>query len=392
MLAEFVGVQVSEPTARRLTERAGAAAVAVHEAERERLEREAPPPPAGPERLLLCTDGAFVPLRGGLWAEVKTLAIGEVTRLPARKAGAPAAAKEGEETAGCQDLSYFSRLAEVERFTADAYVEVYRRGVESAGEVGAASDGAEWCQSFFDFHRPDARRILDFPHAGERVGEVGRICFGEEGESVREWTETHLHALKHEGPPPVLQVIAGLAAEHPQEKKVAENLAYLQRREEQMQYPQLREAGWPIGSGIVESANKLVVEARLKGPGMHWARAHVNSMLALRNGECNGRWEETWRLASQHQRRQRDGRLRRGARPTLPERANPGAASPGGEVSGRPGGVANQNGPGSMLTVLPDRTPPAAERTSPPQTRRPHPWRRYNPGWLSPRSRQRART
>jgi hypothetical protein len=35
-----------------------------------------------------------------------------------------------------------------------------------------------------------------------------------------------------------------------------------------MQYPTYQEAGWPIGSGSVESANKLVVEARLKGVGM----------------------------------------------------------------------------------------------------------------------------
>ena len=35
-----------------------------------------------------------------------------------------------------------------------------------------------------------------------------------------------------------------------------------------MQYPTYQEAGWPIGSGSVESANKLVVEARLKGAGM----------------------------------------------------------------------------------------------------------------------------
>ena len=29
-----------------------------------------------------------------------------------------------------------------------------------------------------------------------------------------------------------------------------------------MQYSQFREQGWPIGSGMVESANKNVVEAR----------------------------------------------------------------------------------------------------------------------------------
>ena len=36
-----------------------------------------------------------------------------------------------------------------------------------------------------------------------------------------------------------------------------------------------------IGSGATESANKVVVEARLKGPGMHWASFHLNPMLAF---------------------------------------------------------------------------------------------------------------
>jgi hypothetical protein len=44
----------------------------------------------------------------------------------------------------------------------------------------------------------------------------------------------------------------------------------------------------------VESGNKLVVEARLKGSGMHWAEGHVNSMLAIRNIICSDRWKEEW--------------------------------------------------------------------------------------------------
>ena len=45
---------------------------------------------------------------------------------------------------------------------------------------------------------------------------------------------------------------------------------------------------------MVESANKLVVEARLKGSGMHWAREHGNPMVALRTIACSDRWEEAW--------------------------------------------------------------------------------------------------
>ncbi|HLX57377.1 MAG TPA: hypothetical protein VKR83_10155 [Ktedonobacteraceae bacterium] len=75
-----------------------------------------------------------------------------------------------------------------------------------------------------------------------------------------------------------------------------------------MQYPTYQEAGWPIGSGMVESANKLVVEARLKGAGMHWERQHVNLMLVLRNAVCNHRWQETWHASTaqrQHERARR---------------------------------------------------------------------------------------
>ena len=47
----------------------------------------------------------------------------------------------------------------------------------------------------------------------------------------------------------------------------------------------------------MESANKLVVEARLKGAGRHWERAHVNRMLVLRNAVCNQRWQEVWQAS-----------------------------------------------------------------------------------------------
>jgi acyl-CoA synthetase (AMP-forming)/AMP-acid ligase II len=86
--------------------------------------------------------------------------------------------------------------------------------------------------------------------------------------------------------------------------QLGQRLAYLDKRVAQMQYPRFREQGWPIGSGSGESANKLVVEERLKGPGMHWAVENVNPMLALRNAVCNDRWEESWAVIEGEQRRQ----------------------------------------------------------------------------------------
>jgi hypothetical protein len=86
--------------------------------------------------------------------------------------------------------------------------------------------------------------------------------------------------------------------------------AYLATRQAQIHYQRFIAAGYPIGSGCVESANKLIVEARLKGAGMHWARANVDPLLALRCLLANGRWAEAWPALW--------GRLRRPPRPTPP--------------------------------------------------------------------------
>jgi hypothetical protein len=80
MLAAFTHVLVSDDVARDRTEAAGAAQVALQTAEVERLERETPPAPVGPDTLreYLSADGAMVSLVGGSWAEVKSVIIGEV--------------------------------------------------------------------------------------------------------------------------------------------------------------------------------------------------------------------------------------------------------------------------------------------------------------------------
>ena len=77
-------------------------------------------------------------------------------------------------------------------------------------------------------------------------------------------------------------------------KAVKGSLEYLEKRRGQIRYAEFHAEGYPIGSGAVESANKLVVEARLKGSGMHWARKNVDPMLALRTVVCSERWGEVW--------------------------------------------------------------------------------------------------
>jgi hypothetical protein len=295
LLKDMLGVQISPAQVRRTTEAAGAAYVAVQTQEAERIQREASEAPAGAKKMILSVDGALIPLRGGEWAEVKSLVVGEVP---------PAVLEKGEWVVHSRDLSYFSRLTNAEQFEQLSLVELHRRGVENAGAVGAVMDGAEWEQGFVDYHCPQAVRILDFPHAGQRIGQVGAVLWGESSSQTQQWTSERLHQLKHQGPQAILKELRELKVQYPGDAVLAENLGYLEKRQAQMQYPEFQAQGWPIGSGIVESGNKLVVEARLKGAGMHWERANVDPMLGLRNIVCSDRWIEEWPVIANQLRQQ----------------------------------------------------------------------------------------
>jgi hypothetical protein len=294
LLQDLLGIQVSKATVGRAILATGEAALAVCEGEVERLTQEAPQAPAGAEKQALSGDGAFVHLVGGEWAEVKTVALGEVTRN-----------KRGEVCT--QQLSYFSRLSDAASFEHAALVETHRRGLERATAACAVQDGAEWLQALVDYHRADAVRILDFAHAAEYIHEIGQMVRTAGGRLPATWLEGVLHRLKHQGPQWVLTHLTWLTTRYPS-SEVQEKLTYLQKREAHMQYPTYREAGWPIGSGSVESANKLVVEARLKGAGMRWGRQNVNRMLVLRNAVCNRQWHETWETSVAHRRAIRTNR------------------------------------------------------------------------------------
>jgi hypothetical protein len=301
MVERLLGVQTNEETVRCLSEQIGKWMEEAQTAELEEEDKEDQQDYL--QRCAFSTDGAMIPLTHKQWAETRTLAIGE----PVERRSA-----SGKREIHVIRLSYFSRLADASTFTDLAQVEMRRRGVYKAKQASATMDGADWCQTFTDMHRPDAVRILDFPHGSEHINELLDALRKADCHFPDAMLERCLHVLKHRGPRPLLRMADRLPDHLAQKEEVRAQLNYLCKREALMQYPQFQRDGWPIGSGMVESANKNVVETRLKGPGMHWERKNVNPMLALRNAVCNERWQEMWRKAFRQYQRQEA--LRRTAR------------------------------------------------------------------------------
>lgn len=320
LLGEVTGVQVSEPTARRQTEMAGAAyeqwqneqadqlcakkprrnhgrlgaqtpgkdqQKAVLESKRRKSEK-------AEEKLLLSSDGSMIPLVGGEYVEAKTLVIGRV------QSKEKASKQRPDQQVETVDLSYFSRVTDAETFGRLSIVETERRGISLASHVCAVQDGAEWIQGFVDLHAKDAVRILDFAHARGYLAEIAELVREAGTKLPSDWLESQCHDLKHQGPTTVLKEVGLLLQKHPNMPDLQTKVNYLRKREQQMQYPLYQQWGWPLGSGSVESSHKSVLQARLKGAGMRWERSHVNPMLALRTQVCHDRWDEAWVQTAEH--------------------------------------------------------------------------------------------
>lgn len=311
---------------RRETEAVGATALALAEREVEHLEQECPLPPVAPDRLVVSVDGAMVPLRGGEWAEMKLLSVGEPACCPT-PAGAepPVPGSPGGRT---QQLSYFARLDDAETFGRQALGELHRRGLETAGAVAAVQDGAVWLQGFgfMDFHRPDALRASwtgPMPRSGSQ-----------------RWPNSSSASTPHARAGPPTACATGSGAKAPaggwlavvacwerHQPALRADATSLRERQAHLQYPVFREHGWPVGSGPAQSGHTTVLQARLKRAGMQWAREQVNPLLALRVLECNGRWtaegpalfrEHRVRGLRQHRARQHTRWLARRTEPVPP--------------------------------------------------------------------------
>jgi hypothetical protein len=306
------------------------------------------------------------------------------------------------------DLSYFSRVAECHAFTAKATLEVVRRGTLTAGRVAGVADGAVWEETFFDVHRHDAVRILDWCHGVGYLAKCAQALYGADTKENHAWLAVQRETLLHGDPEVVLAKLRGLQEEltaqagegppPPALGVLTESLDYLTKRAAMLRYAEFRAMGYPIGSGIVESANKLVVEARLKGAGMHWAPEHVNPLLALRGMACSDRWEEAWpQLVRQWRAEDRTTALahhqrRQAARQAERDRFAPGTTPPDKAAAPEPAtrSQATVRAQTALADPLPDIGPrpgnpvsaprppiarPTAGRTT---SRRPaanHPWR-----------------
>lgn len=72
-------------------------------------------------------------------------------------------------------------------------------------------------------------------------------------------------------------------------------LRYLENRPDQLDYLSAIKNGLPVGSGLIESAHRHLLQSRLKLAGAWWTPSHAHDMAQLRVTRANRTWDNYWR-------------------------------------------------------------------------------------------------
>ena len=113
----------------------------------------------------------------------------------------------------------------------------------------------------------------------------------------KRWLKTQQNRLKKGAIKKVLQALEANREAHNLPDELAPvrcALRYLSKRRDQINYPRALANDLPIGSGLIESGNRHVLQARLKRAGTAWLKEHAHNLAQLRVLRSNDRWDEYW--------------------------------------------------------------------------------------------------
>ena len=143
------------------------------------------------------------------------------------------------------------------------------------------ADG-EWGNWTFSKSLNSDVEVLDFWHAIEKLKVAADAAFGYDEKASTDWFEAKRHILRC-GPKGVGKVMVKssrilqdalryLLRKGQGSAEIRKVLGYFRNNRSRMNYYHVAEEGYPIGSGEVEAANKMLVTHRLKRSGQRWGR------------------------------------------------------------------------------------------------------------------------
>lgn len=170
-----------------------------------------------------------------------------------------------------------------------------RAGWGLNSQIHALGDGAEWIRlQSREVFGLQGTFLCDFFHVSEYLGEAARSC---RAQAPDRWRRTQQKRLQRGAPGKVIEALAEHlepSATPDEEAPVRKGHRYLTNRTDCLDYPRALKLGLPIGSGMIESGHRHVLQARLKKAGAAWLVEHADQIANLRVLRANGQWLTLW--------------------------------------------------------------------------------------------------
>ncbi len=204
-------------------------------------------------------------------------------------------------------VASWHQVAEVQGFRADLEA-IAERVPQDQVRIALVADGAPWIWNVVPAVFPTGTQILDYYHCAEHLYAVAHAQYGQTPQA-KEWVEITLIRLALNKPERVIGELREMKPENDSAgEEIRKLIHYLSENRDRFAYHRAKNAGMPIGSGGIESANKYLCHARMKVTGAWWLEPNSNGMLRIRCAIHNGTFDRVFRhhvKQSQHARAQR---------------------------------------------------------------------------------------
>jgi hypothetical protein len=242
--------------------------------------------------LYIMTDGAAVNTRvqddkGSTWRENKTVMVFTDKDVIRRKDGSHIITRK----------EYAAYIGTAEKFKKYVWDIATRNGYGQVENVVIIADGAAWIRNMCKELFPGAVQILDLFHLKENVYTYAKYKFNQDASKYVPWAE-EVNAKLEKGL--VDEVLSSLPTEENVPAGIVNLRTYLENNRDKVNYPAYKSQGFFVGSGAIESANKIIVQRRLKQAGMRWSIDGAQYILTLRAKVESELWdkEREWFLSS----------------------------------------------------------------------------------------------
>ena len=297
ILRRIGSMHVSRTTIWRNTQEVGCKFRRLEETERKRAtalpEQWEPPSRAvvADQRMGVALDGALMNIRLEGWKEVK---IGSVFEIAVSPTPAPDTG-EMVEFAHADHNSYVAHLGGPEVIGELTWTEARRRGWEQAQDTQVLGDGAVWIWNQAALHFGSAHQVMDWYHAKQHLTAAAHLLKPENAPAFARWLNSR-STLLFQGHAQRIADELDQAAHAQASADLAEEATFFHNHHLRMNYLEMREENWLIGSGTVESAAKQF-KARFAGSGMRWSRNGAQNLLPIRSALLSNRFDDRWAAA-----------------------------------------------------------------------------------------------